>query len=353
MALSFPGSKRDRVEPIAAVLASTLGEDRVLYDRYHEAEFARPNLDVYLPQLYRTQSDLIVVFLCPQYAERRWCGLELRHIRQLLGTPEEARIMFLSFGDPGDLTATGILAGDGYVDIERRSPAEAAALILERLGQEIPRKERPPPPDPRPPKLRLQRPAGMLTLAAGLGITAAAWGMAAWRAHVCAGLSRLGLHVLACETSLEAERIAALHPAAHFAAPPALPAEDGPRSETWLMENKSRRPVGVLFGKLRAAGSGTREADSWEKLTIPAEKVTEWSTGEEPAGRSGVWVVAVYDPADPWTLLAPLRPLRLLFRTAAEQEGHADVSALSLSIQEGGGSSPLDIHQDPELRITP
>jgi hypothetical protein len=119
------------------------------------------------------------------------------------------------------------------------------------------------------------------------------------------------------------------------------------------MENKSRRPVGVLFGKLRAAGSGTREADSWEKLTIPAEKVTEWSTGEEPAGRSGVWVVAVYDPADPWTLLAPLRPLRLLFRTAAEQEGHADVSALSLSIQEGGGSSPLDIHQDPELRITP
>src|SRR5438128_291491 len=83
----------------------------------YDAEFARPDLDVYLPGLYRIQSELIVVFLCPEYASKRWCGLEFRHIRQLIGTPDAARIMFLSFEEPGDLSALGILAGDGYIPI--------------------------------------------------------------------------------------------------------------------------------------------------------------------------------------------------------------------------------------------
>lgn len=48
----------------------------MLYDRYHEAEFARPDLDVYLPNLYATESELIVIFLCPDYAKKRWCKLE-------------------------------------------------------------------------------------------------------------------------------------------------------------------------------------------------------------------------------------------------------------------------------------
>jgi hypothetical protein len=32
-------------------LASAFGKERVLYDNYHAAEFRRPNLDVYLPEL--------------------------------------------------------------------------------------------------------------------------------------------------------------------------------------------------------------------------------------------------------------------------------------------------------------
>jgi len=58
------------VEQVAGHLASAFGKERVLYDNYHEAEFARPNLDVYLPELYRERSELVVLFLYPEYAAR-------------------------------------------------------------------------------------------------------------------------------------------------------------------------------------------------------------------------------------------------------------------------------------------
>ena len=81
VALSFPGEHRGRVAAVAEQLSAAFGQGRVLYDKYHTAEFARPDLDIYLPALYREQSELIVLFLCPEYAQKRWCGLELRHIR--------------------------------------------------------------------------------------------------------------------------------------------------------------------------------------------------------------------------------------------------------------------------------
>ncbi|MBS1786784.1 MAG: hypothetical protein JST85_03635 [Acidobacteria bacterium] len=49
IALSFPGEHRTFVEQVAAHLATTFSQDRVLYDHYHDAEFARLDLDVYLP----------------------------------------------------------------------------------------------------------------------------------------------------------------------------------------------------------------------------------------------------------------------------------------------------------------
>ena len=72
IALSFPGEHRPFVEQVADHLAAAVGRERVLYDKYHEAEFARIDLDVYLPRLYREQSELIVLFLCSEYATKRW-----------------------------------------------------------------------------------------------------------------------------------------------------------------------------------------------------------------------------------------------------------------------------------------
>jgi hypothetical protein len=86
VALSFPGEHRDVVKQVADQLAAALTRERVLYDKYHAAEFARPGLNVYLPNLYRTQSELIVIFLCPEYQKKRWCRLEWRFINQLIAT---------------------------------------------------------------------------------------------------------------------------------------------------------------------------------------------------------------------------------------------------------------------------
>ncbi len=41
VALSFPGEHRTRVEAIASALAATLGQEKVLYDKWYAAEFAR------------------------------------------------------------------------------------------------------------------------------------------------------------------------------------------------------------------------------------------------------------------------------------------------------------------------
>src|SRR5580704_1862424 len=108
VALSFPGEHRTFVEAVAARLSAVLRNEHVLYDKYYEAEFARLNLNVYLPKLYRTQSELIVVFLCPEYEQKQWCKLEWRHIGNLIATIDESRIMLLRYGYEGDFSDLGI-----------------------------------------------------------------------------------------------------------------------------------------------------------------------------------------------------------------------------------------------------
>ncbi len=134
VALSFPGERRSFVAQIAANLATAHGKTRVLYDQFYEAEFARPDLDVYLPNLYRTNSDLICIFLCADYAQKRFCNLEWRFIRQLIATEDQSRIMFLSFDPIAAIPDIGILSGDGYISIGSRPAEQIAALINERLA---------------------------------------------------------------------------------------------------------------------------------------------------------------------------------------------------------------------------
>src|SRR5262245_42318555 len=84
IALSFPGEHRQFVEQVAEQLAAVVGRESVLYDRFYEAEFARPDLDTYLQRLYHDESELIAVFLCADYERKEWCGLEWRAVRDLI-----------------------------------------------------------------------------------------------------------------------------------------------------------------------------------------------------------------------------------------------------------------------------
>lgn len=131
VALSFPGERRDFVKKVADYLCERLGKDKVLYDQHFEAEFALINLDTHLQRLYHDDSDLLAVFLCAEYAEKEWCGLEWRAIRDLIKKGQDSAIMLLWFDDA---EIDGLYSIDGYVDIADREPEEIAALILERVG---------------------------------------------------------------------------------------------------------------------------------------------------------------------------------------------------------------------------
>lgn len=51
IALSFRSEHRAFVERVARGFGSSVGAERVLYDRDYGAEFARPDLDTYLQHL--------------------------------------------------------------------------------------------------------------------------------------------------------------------------------------------------------------------------------------------------------------------------------------------------------------
>lgn len=51
IAFSFAGEKRKFVAEVAAILAERFGKDKILYDKYHNAEFSRSDLAFYLPDL--------------------------------------------------------------------------------------------------------------------------------------------------------------------------------------------------------------------------------------------------------------------------------------------------------------
>ncbi|MGD0946971.1 MAG: hypothetical protein ABSA52_06030 [Candidatus Binatia bacterium] len=61
IAFSFAGERRDFASKVADILAKHFGQEHILYDGFHEAEFARRDLGLYLPDLYHDQSDLVVV----------------------------------------------------------------------------------------------------------------------------------------------------------------------------------------------------------------------------------------------------------------------------------------------------
>lgn len=130
VALSFAGEQRAFVEDVAERLAARIGKEQVLYDRYYEAEFARPDLDTYLQRLYHEESELVAVFVCADYEKKEWCGLEWRVVRDLIKKRKAEDIMPLRFDNT---EIAGLFSIDGYVWINGRPAAEIADLILTRI----------------------------------------------------------------------------------------------------------------------------------------------------------------------------------------------------------------------------
>ncbi len=133
IAFSFPGEYREIVDKIAKGVAKIVTEKCILYDRFHRAEFARPNLDIYLQNLYKNESELIVVFICADYDKKEWCGIEWRAIRELLNSKEaDDRILFVKCGDG---KVDGVFSTvDGYIDSTQVSIKDIIADIMTRYS---------------------------------------------------------------------------------------------------------------------------------------------------------------------------------------------------------------------------
>ncbi len=131
IAFSFAGEKRPFVKEVAAILAQRFGEKHILYDKYHEAEFARRNLGIYLPELYHKEAELIVVVACDSYESKEWCGLEWTAIHDLLKQRKDNEVMLAHFDRA---SIQGLYSTAGWIELDHKTPEQFAALILERLA---------------------------------------------------------------------------------------------------------------------------------------------------------------------------------------------------------------------------
>jgi tetratricopeptide (TPR) repeat protein len=131
VAFSFAGEKRHFVAQVAAILAKHFGEDKILYDKYHKAEFSRGDLAFYLPDLYEKEADLVVAVFCPDYDKKEWCGLEWNAIYGLLKARKVEEVMLTRFER---VEGKGLHGLAGYTDLDDLTPQQAADLVLERLA---------------------------------------------------------------------------------------------------------------------------------------------------------------------------------------------------------------------------
>jgi tetratricopeptide (TPR) repeat protein len=131
IAFSFAGEVRGFVEETANILAAQFGQEKILYDKFHEAEFARSNLGMYLPKLYGEQAELIVAVLSPAYDEKRWTGWEWMHIYGLLTKADGYRVLTSRFKYA---QADGLSPAAGFIELDDKTPEQFAERILERLA---------------------------------------------------------------------------------------------------------------------------------------------------------------------------------------------------------------------------
>ena len=136
IAFSFAGEYRDIIEEAVNELLADFNEKEILYDKFHKAEFARPNLDVVLPRLYLDETELNTIWLCKEYRSKSWCGVEFRAIRQRMNQGDAESIFIVKLDDA---EIEGIYdTVDGYINIKHDPPKMIAKYIRERYSQLYP-----------------------------------------------------------------------------------------------------------------------------------------------------------------------------------------------------------------------
>jgi nucleoside phosphorylase len=167
VAFSFPENDRARVDAIANALATSMGQQMILYDKWHPPEFVWPVYDPHLTELYHKlyhRESLLLVFLFSkdyflkhdttksvsignEKAEteeennvKAWCGLRWRLDEDLQDRCEEERLMLLRVGQctiPRSSELGNALL-DILLDIDEMTASEVANQILQHLRRALP-----------------------------------------------------------------------------------------------------------------------------------------------------------------------------------------------------------------------
>jgi len=139
IALSFAGdNKRDLVRKVAELLRNEVGEGKVFFDEWFEAELAGPDAQALLQTYYGKKTRLVVTCVCERYGEKSWTQEEWRAIQAFERTLRDAgsnnvkrmRFLPLRFGD-GEID--GLFETAIVPDVRNRTAVEITELILERL----------------------------------------------------------------------------------------------------------------------------------------------------------------------------------------------------------------------------
>lgn len=111
-------------------MRKNLDNDCLFYDFDYQSQLARPNVDTLLQNIYRNHAKLIVVFLSKEYAQKEWCGLEWRAVRDIIKSKGDEQIMFVRFDNA---PIEGLFSIDGYIDANIFESKQVAEFILERV----------------------------------------------------------------------------------------------------------------------------------------------------------------------------------------------------------------------------
>jgi hypothetical protein len=136
IALSFPGERREYVEQVANALLPAFGgekgKSRIFYDDWHEGSIIGYASNRKLQNIYETESDLIIPFYCQDYRKKKWCGVELRAIEQLLFDEEYDRVLPFRFDH---VEIPGSFRTDIFPIVSERPAEDVARLILDRYRE--------------------------------------------------------------------------------------------------------------------------------------------------------------------------------------------------------------------------
>lgn len=129
-ALSYPGERREYVQKVVAELRRTFSRDEIFYAPFYQAELVGLDLDIKLERIYHDESEVIVVFVSSEYADKEWTGLEWRIVRDVMKRRRGNDVIPLRFDDT---PIPGLLSIDAFIDLRDLDPEIVAGIIVEKI----------------------------------------------------------------------------------------------------------------------------------------------------------------------------------------------------------------------------